>query len=124
MDTPTTLIERLNHEETITTAIKVYKEAQQAVNAYEDVKTQARAWVGTYLTQTGQQRTRLPAGSIGLTKPTTTYRVNEAKWKAACRRNPGLATVQAQFEAAQRALDAVQREFLEEVTPEPVVYIR
>jgi hypothetical protein len=124
MHTPATLIDKLKLEETISTAIEVYKEAQQAINEYEAVKAQARVLVRAYLTQTDQQREKLPAGTIGLTQPTTTYRVNEERWQAACRHTPGLAAVQQQFEAAQRALDAAQRAFLEEVTPEPVVYIR
>jgi len=124
MHTPVSLIDKLRLEETIATAIEVYKEAQQAVNDYEAVKAQARTLVGAYLTQTGRQREKLPTGAIGLTQPTTTYRVNEEKWEAACRQNPGLAAVQQQFEAAQRTLAAAQRAFLEEDTPEPVVYIR
>jgi putative IMPACT (imprinted ancient) family translation regulator len=124
MNTPTTLIDKLKLEETVSTAIEVYKEAQQAVNEYEGVKAQARGLVRAYLTQTDQTREKLPAGAISLTKPTTTYRVNEEYWQAACRHTPGLAAVQQQFDAAQRALDAAQRAFLEVVTPEPTVYVR
>ena len=91
---------------------------------YESVKEQARVLVRAYLTQTGQQREKLPAGSIGLTQPTPTYQVNQEKWKDACYQNPRLAAVQQQFDTAQRALDEAQRAYLEEVTPEPVVYVR
>lgn len=47
MNTPTTLIDKLKLEETIISAIEVYKEAQQAVNDYEGVKERARALVPT-----------------------------------------------------------------------------
>jgi hypothetical protein len=124
MDTPTSLKEKLRMEEAITTAIEVHKAAQQAINEYETVKEQAKIFVRAYLTQTGRQRGKIPAGSFGLTKPTTTYRVNEDKWQMACNQDPGLAAIQKQFDAARQALDEAQRDFLEEVTPEPVVYIR
>ena len=124
MDTPSDLKDKLQLEEAISTAIEVYKSAQQAINAYETVKEQARIFVKAYLIQTGQHREKIAAGSFGLTKPTTTYRLNEDKWQAACAQDPHLATIQKQFDSAQQALDQVQRDFLEEVTPQPVVYIR
>ncbi|MEM7034296.1 MAG: hypothetical protein AAF629_32435 [Chloroflexota bacterium] len=124
MESPKTLLDQLQLEETIQTAVDVHKKAQQAINHFEKVKTQAKALIRAYLTQTGETRGKTDQGSFGLTTPTPTYRVNEEKWQRACQKNTNLANIQARFDEAQRALDEVQRDYLEEVTPTASVYIR
>jgi hypothetical protein len=124
MNRPTDLIEKLTRTSDIVTVIATYKEALGIIKAYEEVRDKARDLVRAYIERTGETTGRTPAGTFGLTRPTPTFRVNEEKWQAACAADSSLVAIQKQFEAAQRALDEAQREFLEEVTPEPSVYIR
>jgi predicted DNA binding protein len=125
MNTPKDLIKKLVHEpDDLDTFITIYKEAGRIIKAYEEVKEKARVLVKVYLERTGETSGRTAAGTFGLTRPTPTFQVNEEKWQAACAVDTKLAAIQQRFDAAQRALDKAQREFLEEVTPEPSVYIR
>ena len=123
-ESPEVLLDRLQFEETVNTAVDVHKHAQQAIHHFEKVKTQAKVFIRAYLTQTGETRGRTEQGSFGLTQPTPTYRVNEEKWHNACQQDPKLAALQTRFDEAQRALDEAQRPYLEEITPAASVYIR
>lgn len=124
METPEELLSKLQIEENVNAVVEVHKAAQEAINHFEMVKTKAKMFVQAYLMQTAKTRGRTAGGTFGITKPTTTYRVNEKKWRAACRQNANLAAIQQQFDQAQQALDEAQRAYLEEATPTPVVYIR
>jgi hypothetical protein len=125
MNTPKELVKKLVQEpDDLDTFITTYKEAGRIIKAYEEVKEKARVLVKAYLERTGEITGRTAAGTFGLTRPTPTFRVNEERWEAACSVDATLAAVQQRFDAAQRALDEAQRDFLEEVTPEPNVYIR
>ena len=125
MNTPKDLIKKLVHEpDDLDSFITTYKEAGRIIKAYEEVKEKARVLVKAYLERTGETTGRTAAGTFGLTRPTPTFRVNEERWQAACAIDTKLAAIQQRFDAAQRSLDEAQRDFLEEVTPEPSVYIR
>jgi predicted DNA binding protein len=125
MDTPENLVRKLVQEpDDLNTFITIYKEAGNIIKAYEGVREKARVLVKAYLERTGETSGRTAAGTFGLTSPTATFRVNEEKWQTACAVDTKLAAVQQRFDAAQRALDDARRDFLEEVTPEPSVYIR
>jgi hypothetical protein len=124
MNSPTDLITKLTQQPDINTAIAVYKEAQEIIKTYEEVKTEVKDFVVEYMAQTGESKGRTTTGAYGITNPTPQFRVNEDRWQSACKLDLRLAAIQKQFDAAQRALDAAQRDFLEEATPEPFIYIR
>lgn len=122
--TPVELLETLDGDQDVLTAITVYKEAAAIGRECETVKEKARALVKRHIEQTGETKGRTPAGTFGLTNPTPKYQVNEERWQEACRVDSRLAAIQTQFDAVQRVVDDAQREFLEEITPAPVLYIK
>jgi hypothetical protein len=124
MDKSTELLAQLTPQSELGTIIATYKETLRIIKTYEAVKDKARDLVKAYIERTGEISGRTSAGMFGVTKPTPMFQVNEEKWQAACAADVKLAAIQKQFEAAQRALDEAQREFLEDATPEPSIYIR
>jgi hypothetical protein len=117
---PAELTAVLMREESLETAVAVYKEALSYISAYEEVKRAALSCAQAELDGTGELKRVTPVGNAGWTSPNKGSLDKEA-WLTAVQEHDELRQVQLQFEEAKSHLEDVQRPFL---VKRPGFYIR
>ena len=102
----------------------IWAEINELIKKLDEIKKLCRTKLENYLRKTGEVKLRTKTASIGWTKPEPKLKLNQAKWQAAVLNDSKLYDLVKIYDLKRAQIEDAQKDYIEEVTSEPRLYIR